>query len=182
MIQHDSIKKQIMYVNGEDYYLLTYSLILLLKELGCVNEQKIFKDYRKIAFLIDFISDRSLVSIIKKCYEENSPVKNQSDRQQLLNARESGYLRIKLLSRLLYSLERSELIGISTNGEKGSFDIWLRKENIEKSFFNKDTFKLEKQNLVKLKSFVKGASRLNIETLNNKLFRNNGINHELPFN
>jgi hypothetical protein len=171
-----------MYVNGEDYYFLTYSLILLLKELGCTRENKKFKDYRKIAFLVDFVSDRSLVSILKKSIEEKSPVRNQVDRQQLLNARENGYIRIKLLSRLLFSLERNDIIGISANKSKGSFDIWLKKDNVEKAFFDRSTFKLEKQNLVRFKSVVKGTSRLTIETLNQQLFGNNGIKYELPFN
>ena len=180
--QVDNIKKQIMYVNGEDYYLLAYTLILLLKELGCIKEDKKFKDHRKIAFLIDFVSDQSLIRILDKYSETNRVIKNQTDRQQLLNARENGYIRIKLMSRLVYSLERNSIIGVEVNKKKGVYDIWLKKENIQKSFFDRDIFKLEKQNLRGLKEVVKSLSRLNIDTLNNRLFGLNGINHELPIN
>lgn len=51
-----AIKKKIMFIKEEDYYFLTYNLLILLDVFKCHNEKTGFKFYQKIAYLIDFIS------------------------------------------------------------------------------------------------------------------------------
>jgi len=49
-------KKRMMFIQGEDYNFLAYTLLIFLNEMGCHSEKTKFKDFRKIAYLIDFIS------------------------------------------------------------------------------------------------------------------------------
>lgn len=59
-----SIRKRLMYVTQEDFYFLTYCLLLILKQIGCTKEDKLFKDIRKLAFCVDLVSDSELILLL----------------------------------------------------------------------------------------------------------------------
>ena len=59
-----SAKKRMMFIQREDYNFLTYNFLILLNELNCVSEDKRFNDFRKIAYLVEFISN-NIANILK---------------------------------------------------------------------------------------------------------------------
>ena len=58
-----STKKRLMYLSGEDFYLYCYSVLVILDSLGC-RDGRFFRDYRKLAFLTDIISNDKTVYVV----------------------------------------------------------------------------------------------------------------------
>ena len=171
-----------MFVTGEDFYFLTYNILLLLKELKCDGQPRKFKDYRKLAFLIDFISDRHLVKILKK-YDGQGFIWNNEDREALINTWSNGLIRIKLLARLLYALEQRDLISIEKDEGRKSMTIWYHKNDRTTKFYKENLFDIERQNAKSLNKTVKRLSNIRLEKLEEQLFNQYGINtHGIPPN
>lgn len=154
-------KKRLMFIQKEDYNYLCYNLILLLDHLGCKNENQSFKDFRKAAYLIDFISSSKNI--------------DEYSKDELINIYSKAQLKKKLLSHLLIVLKNKDYLGISVNSSHKSFDIWLKKENIPSEFFNKDYFTNEIKNLDKIKKYTYGLKTTTIKTMVNSFFTSKNI-------
>ncbi|MCA0429048.1 MAG: hypothetical protein LCH32_00935 [Bacteroidetes bacterium] len=170
-----NIKKRLMFVKGDDFYFLTYNIIAALTILGCVDEKK-FKDYRKLAFLVDFVSDHHLISIVKR----NRDHANLSmlDRELLTRSYSTGLLRQNQIIRLLFILESRGIVNLEKN-RNGLIDVALKED--KKDVFDKSLFVTEYQNMTLLKSNVSRLSSLNLETMLNRLYDNYGIKRWIAF-
>lgn len=154
-------KKRIMFIQKEDYNFLTYNLLILLNALDCSNESKRFKDFRKIAYLIEFINSGADIEKYSKF--------------ELANIYSKSQLRKQLLSHLLIVLRNHNFIDISINRTHNSFDIWLKKENIPSDFFDQDLFKSELNNIKELKQRITALKVTTVKTLVDKVFSSHNI-------
>lgn len=143
-------KKRIMFIQKEDYNFLTYNLLLLLKYLGATSKESKFQDYRKISYLIEFISTNSNF--------------NELTKEELAQIYSRSHLKKQLLSHLILILKNKSFIGIDVNHTRNSLDIWLIEENIPEYFFDRSLFIKEIENIKNIKS---GLPRLKILTLKN---------------
>ncbi|WP_419777816.1 hypothetical protein [Malaciobacter marinus] len=156
-----SAKKRMMFIQREDYNFLTYNFLILLNELNCVNEDKRFNDFRKIAYLIEFISND--IDIEK--YTEI----------ELSNIYLRAQLKKKLLSHLIITLKNKQYLGISLNTTHRTLDVWINKEKIPDDFFNSKYFFQEISNIQKLKKFVRVSSKQKLKTMIDNLYTNRGV-------
>lgn len=154
-------KKRLMFIQKEDYNYLCYNLLILLDNLDCLNEDQRFKDFRKIAYLIDFISS-------SKNYEDYT-------KDELMTIYSKAQLKKKLLSHLLIVLKNKDYLGISINNAHKSFDIWLKKDNIPSDFFNRDYFVNEINNLNKIKKSIRAIKTTTIKTMVDSFFTSKNI-------
>lgn len=154
-------KKRLMFIQKEDYNFLAYNLLVFLKTLGCTEETKKFRDFRKIAFLIEFISNG--YDIQKYTQDELAQIYFKS------------HLKKQLLSHLLIILKNKKYIGISINKPNNSFDIWLNINNIPKDFFDKKIFSCEIENINGLKEYAHSLKTVNIKDLITTIFTNNNV-------
>lgn len=174
-MQHNENKKKLMFVTGEDFYFLTYNILLLLKELKCNGQTRKFKDYRKLAFLIDFISDSDLIKILRK-YQEKGFIYNDDDKELMITAWSNGLVRTKLLARLLYALEQRDLVGLEKDSKRQTITVWYKKNLKTSKFFKENVFSIEQQNAKSLSKLIQRLSSITFDTLENKLFIQYGIN------
>lgn len=156
-----SAKKRMMFIQREDYNFLTYNFLILLNELNCVNEDKRFNDFRKIAYLIEFISND--IDIEK--YTEI----------ELSNIYLRAQLKKKLLSHLIITLKNKQYLGISLNTTHRTLDVWINKEKIPDDFFNSKYFFQEISNIQKLKKFARVSSKQKLKTMIDNLYTNRGV-------
>jgi len=156
-----SAKKRMMFIQREDYNFLTYNFLILLNELNCVNEDKRFNDFRKIAYLIEFISND--IDIEK--YTEI----------ELSNIYLRAQLKKKLLSHLIITLKNKQYLGISLNTTHRTLDVWINKEKIPDDFFNSEYFFQEISNIQKLKKFARVSSKQKLKTMIDNLYTNRGV-------
>jgi hypothetical protein len=154
-------KKRLMFIQKEDYNYLIYNLLLILETLSCNNESNAFHDFRKIAYLIDFISSSKAIDDYSQ--DELSIIYSKSQ------------LKKKLLSHVLVVLKNKEYIDISINRVHKSFDIWLIRENIPQNFFDKDFFETEIKNINCLKRQIRGIKGTAIKTLVDNIFTSKNV-------
>src|SRR5688572_16198555 len=61
----EAVKRQLMFVAGEDYYFLAYSLLILLSDVGAESSSKSLRDPRKAIYLADFIGNSHDVRLLE---------------------------------------------------------------------------------------------------------------------
>lgn len=171
---NSNVKRKLMFIKGEDFYYISYNIFILLNSLGCKNEKKKFKDYRKLAFLIEFIADPNLVKIIDR-YKNSGQAINPVDKEALNRAYSTGLLRKSQILRLLFSLEKKNLIILEKAEDSDVISVYLNKEMFPKSFYDNDLFLSEIQNISLLKNCVQRITALNYNTLLNRLFNDYGV-------
>lgn len=159
-----------MFAKGDDFYFLSYNMILILHSLKCICGQRKFVDYRKLAFLIDFVSNRNLASTLEKSGYLLNPV----DREQFTRAYANGLIRVNQLSRLLFTLEKKQVVILSRD-EGGIMNVCLNQEALSKTFLDKKLFKFEIDNLKTIAVNIQRLNVLTLETLLERLFDNHGI-------
>lgn len=154
-------KKRMMFIQREDYNFLTYNFLILLNELDCVSENKKFNDFRKIAYLVEFISNNIAI-------EEYTEI-------ELSNIYLRAQLKKKLLSHLIITLKNKQYLEISLNTTHRTLDVWINKEKMPDDFFNGEYFSQEISNIQKLKKFAKISPRQTLKTMIDVLYKNRGI-------
>ena len=154
-------KKRLMFIQKEDYNFLAYNTIILLNVLECTSEAKRFRDFRKIAYLIDFIT------------EAGDP--KELDQKQLAEIYSRAQIKKKLLHHLLVVLKNKKIVGVSVNETTRTIDFWLNKEMIPTDFLNSDFFQKEMDNIKKLKIALGALRILTMKTLADKIFTQNNV-------
>lgn len=166
-----------MFIKSEDYNFLTYNIFIILNGLDCVEGKSSLKDHRKISFLIDFISNGKLIDIIEKHLKNPNSKINEVDRELLSQSFTDSLLRIRTINQLVFTLTNEEFI-IITDKKLERLSICLNKQRVQKEFLKGEIFKIERNNINRLKLIVKRISVLDISTLLTKLYYNNGISDE----
>jgi predicted transport protein len=154
-------KKRLMFIQKEDYNFLAYSTIVLLNSLECTSETKKFKDFRKIAYLVDFIN------------EGGDP--HKFDQQQLAKIYARAQIKKKLLHHLIIFLKNKKFISISINESSRTIDLWLNKEEIPNDFLDQQFFQKEMSNVNELKTSIGTLRNFTIKTLADKIFTENNV-------
>lgn len=154
-------KKRMMFIQKEDYNFLTYNLMVLLYSLGCTDETKRFRDFRKTAYLIDFINSGGKISD----YSQN----------ELAIIYSKAQLKKQLISHLLVVLRNHDFIGVSINSTYNSFDIWLNLNKIPKDFFDENYFKNEMNNINILKKYASSLKTVPVKKLVDGIFTKNNV-------
>lgn len=146
-MKNDKAKKQLMYLSGEDFYLFCYSIFIILDSLGCVSG-KIFRDYRKLAFLINILNDEKLIYILSSV---KGGVGNAFDKERLVNSYSTGLMKRSEILKLCFTLEKKRFLTLERGKDLSEINVSLNKTAIPNSFFNKDIFSAEYEIAAKIK-------------------------------
>lgn len=171
MMTAENIKKNIMYLSGEDFYLFCYAILIVLDALGCCDG-KFFKDYRKLGFLIEFLKDGDLNAIISKTSEKGL---NPIDKDYLFHSYSSGMGRRSEVLKLLFMLEKKNLVVLEKGSLQSLVNVSLNRECIPESFLSKEIFSKEYSNVESFKKIVKRLSSLKLETMLEKIYDSRGV-------
>jgi hypothetical protein len=172
--QRDSTRKRLMFVTQEDFYFLTYNIIVILKTLGCIKEEKSFLDGRKLAFLVDFSSNNYLANELRRSSEENVLL-NKQDKDVFYQAYTKGRARLPFVNRLLYSLENKKIITVKPDQEKKRLNIYLNDSAEIKKLVESGLFENE---FVNAKIIQEAYSRIRSTSLDaalDNIFRKRGV-------
>lgn len=162
------IKKRIMYLSGEDFYLFCYSMFIVLDVLGC-HSGKIFRDYRKLAFLINIMNDEKLIYILK------SDQINTHDQEYLYNSYSTGLMKRSEILKLIFTLEQKGFVKLTRGKKNQEIDISLDKSSIPVSFFDKHVFSNEYNYVKEIKKNVPKLNTLTLDTMLKKIYTNKGV-------
>ena len=165
-----STKKRLMYLSGEDFYLYCYSILVILDSLGC-RDGKYFRDYRKLAFLIDIISNEKIVYVVSHSSGEKL---NPKDYECLLGSYSNGLTRRSEILKLLFVLETRGYVSLN-RGRTQEIDVALSWDNLPNDFFNNNIFDSECKNIKVVSKKVGRLASLTLDTMLNKIYVENGV-------
>lgn len=165
-----STKKRLMYLSGEDFYLYCYSVFVILDCLGC-QDGKYFRDYRKLSFLIDIISDDKTVYVVS---HSSGGKLNPKDYERLLDSYSNGLTRRSEILKLLFVLEKRGYVSLN-RGKAQEIDVTLAKGSLPDEFLSKNVFDSESKNIKDISKKVGRLASLTLDTMLNKIYVESGV-------
>ncbi len=166
----ESAKRRIMFVAGEDFYFLSYTLFLLLNELHCSAPDRALLDGRKVAYLADLVGSASDATLATSRTE----IRDADDRARLALIYDRAAARRAPVERLLSALARKELIGIETIAG-GASRIWLPPSSSGPELVKTSLYDAERQNIQRLRSYAPQLRTMTLETTKDKFFAAHGV-------
>ncbi|MDH1181319.1 hypothetical protein N5C72_24865 [Achromobacter mucicolens] len=164
-------KRPLYFISSEDFYFFAYSILLTLEMLG--GAAKRIKDHRKIAYLIQFISDSRLVDILDRT--QGLRVANPVDRDLLFSSYTNAELHKREVYKILFSLRRKGFVSIERTDTAEILDVSLVASALPRDFLNSEYFEKERANAVELKRIIQRISMLTFETLLERLYKDRGV-------
>jgi hypothetical protein len=164
--------RKLSHLSGEDYYYMTYLLILCLNEFSA-KKSHIFNDHRKLSFLIHIISSSSVVDIINQ--NDESKVINAKDKDLLYTSYTKGTLHSKDIYKLLLTLEIKGFVEVLKTESPEVLNVKTHNKNIPKDFFDKNIFEKELNNISELKKSLNRLSVIGFKTFVDKVYTNKGL-------
>lgn len=164
-------KRPLYFISSEDFYFIAYSILLILEFLG--GSQKKFKDHRKLAVLIQFISDSRLVDILSRT--QNKAVVNHLDKEFLFSSFANAELYKREVFKIIFCLERRGFIELQRTDVAETLEVKLNAENLPKGFFAGGEFDEERSNADELKRLIPKISILTFDTLIARLYSDRGV-------
>lgn len=166
--------KRLMYISSEDFYLMTYIIIICLNKLiGKKSKSKVFKDHRKIFYIIKLLSDNRLIELLVR-YKDKE-IKNPNDKEFLFDSFTKSELHKREVNKILNVLEKKGFLNLIKTNNFDVYNISLNEENLPKDLIENNLFDDIYKNVDTLKLNI---GRLNIITLNtfiDKVYRDNGV-------
>ncbi len=168
---NEAIKKNMMFISSEDFYLFTYSVLITLYCLGCTKGRE-FKDYRKLPFIIELISNRKYILTLESSAPEGL---HKNDKDFLFQSYADGLAKRSETLKILFTLERKGYVTLQQGSIESLVNITLNKENLPKGFLSKTVFKSEYENCEKFKTAIQRTTSLSLETFLSKVYRDKGV-------
>lgn len=159
-----------MYLSNEDFYFYCYSVFVILDYLKC-QDGKYFRDYRKLAFLTDIISDDKIVYVVSSSPGVDL---NPKDYECLLDSYSNGLTHRSEILKLLFVLEKKGYVSLR-RGKTQEIDVTLNKDNFPNKFLSNSIFNSESKNIMDISQKVRGLASLKLDTMLNKIYIENGI-------
>lgn len=168
---NEAVKKNLMFVSSDDFYLLTYSIIIILDCLGC-KKGKIFRDYRKLPFIIELINNNRNILILDA---SSAALLRKSDKDFLFHSYTNGLAKRSETLKILFILEKKGYITLHKGDIETLVNITLNIENLPQGFISKEVFKSEYMNCEKFKKTIQRSSSTTLDTFLSKTYRDRGV-------
>jgi hypothetical protein len=170
----NNVKKRIMFNRDDDYYFITYNILIFLHTIGCVDDKSKFQDYTKLIYIIPFISYNYLLDIHIH-YKETDRSLIDEELQFLSKTYIKSRMRVKLITSILFALERNNLITLEKNTIRNSIDIWVNQDKFPTSFASSSLYKLEVEQAGRFKKLFPKIKTIKTDTLIDSLFSSKGV-------
>ena len=170
----EAVKKRMMYTKGDDFYFLTYNMLVLASELQCFSEEKKFIDHRKVAFLVGLVSDPWLAQLVLD-FKGPERTPSVADRSKLAKIYADGSARIHLMTRLLFASERKGIVSLYRGTRGDSIDFSLNSAALPDNFLNDPIFEMEKTNISILRKLMANLRVARLEKVLERVFVENGV-------
>ena len=168
---NEAAKKNLMFISSDDFYLITYSIIIILDCLGC-TKGRAFKDYRKLPFIIELINNKRNMLIL-----EATPLEklHKNDKDFLFQSYTNGLAKRSETLKILFTLEKIGYVSLQQGSIETLVNITLNIDKLPKDFLSKKVFGTEYQSCQKFKAIIQRSTALTLDTFLSKIYRDRGI-------
>lgn len=166
------VKKRIMFHLEDDYYFITYHILLFLKVLDCKSSSSRLKDYSKLCYILPFVSNDLHIDILTRQNENEIPL--TEDRKILRELYLKSRLKRNLVSSIVFALHRKEIVCLEKSKNSSTIDIWLN-DNLDLAFLTVNFYDYETANITAFKQLHPRIKGLTTDTLLKKLYTEKGV-------
>lgn len=163
--------RRLNHLVGEDFYFLSYSILLALHVLS--PRGAVFRDNRKLAHVVQFVSDSRLLSILDRY--QGGRVENPVDRELLFAAFSKAELLKREIYKLLLSLDKRGVLTATLSSIPGLINVSLNADVIEPDFFVSPLFEAERRNATELRRLLPRLGQMTLETFLERVYVNRGV-------
>ncbi len=158
-------KKRIMFSVEDDYYYIVLKIFAILKSLKCDKNSLI--DYRKLSILTELIKDSTNIQLIENIARE--PTVSLLQREKLVSICCNAKINLPVIKRVLFFLEKQNMITMNKNPSKGTIDVSLLKSEQLEFLIKNDILSEDIQDLNRLVKVIPRTRTLKISTLCEKM-------------
>lgn len=169
-----NIKKRMMFIMDEDYYFLTYNVIFILDIFNCYSKKRKFLDYRKLSYLISFLKSQNNLEIYLNLFKDDFDI-SISKYEKLLNIYTKSEYVDPQIRKLLFSLERNNIVELIKDEKYGSLSLFLNKNSKVESILSSKIFSEEKSRVELMKNTYPRIWYIKFDTFLSKVFQKNGV-------
>lgn len=166
------VKRKMMFIKGEDFYYLTYNILILLHCFECYKPEKAFKDHRKLTYLIELMSDSNLLECFLEVFKTDKSFRTD-DKRSMFEMFCNAKMRTNQITKLVFALNRNNHIFVDKH--KYNINLWLNDCQEIKELVSSETYKIEISNCLKIKKAMPMLRIMSLETMLNKIFDENGV-------
>lgn len=162
-----------MFSKEDDYNYIAYHILIILEFFECTNN-KMWIDYKKIIFLYQFISNKSLFELLHRAVNEDFKI-DSVDYEILNESYNNSFLKQQLVFLVIINLERNGLISIQKNATRLSLDIYIKDIEKIKSLISDSLFIEDRENLKAIKKIFPQLRTMTLKTFLVKIYKRNGV-------
>lgn len=158
-----------MFVPGEDFYFLGYTLLVLLSELNATTAGRALSDSRKLAFVADLIgsdADLQLAMTASRLSDRG--------RARLSTLYDRAVARRLPVERLLEALARRQLI-VLTRSPGEPDQVHAIEADHAKALVSNDLFAKERERIHTLRTLLPQLRTMTLATVQQRLFADKGV-------
>lgn len=169
--ERNAAKRRIMFIAGEDFYFLAYTLFIVLSDLGANSAEKEFIDPRKIAYIADMIGSDSDLHLVTS----NAPL-SPSGRSRLAVLYDRAVSRRVPVERLLEALAKRGWIAVSRDPAHSDRDrVCLIQTEQVVTMLENPLFKAERNRIKQLRQLLPQLRTMTLATLRQRIFDDRGV-------
>lgn len=172
MKRKQDVKRRLNFISGEDFYFLTYELLILIDILN--SAAGVFKDHRKLAYLIELAGDENIIRILER-YQDRKIV-NADDREKLFATFANGEMHKREIYKLMFALERRGYLQLKRAAMPEVLDVEIIRSALPLDFLKNAVFKEDRDRATRLKKVAPRLSSISMETFLEKIYGNRGVN------
>lgn len=160
-------KKRMMFSIDEDYYFISIKILIILSVLKCYTTKLV--DYRKLALIIEFIKNKENFELFKKLFLGDKKETIQQNKQ-ILNIYFNASLNELLIKKIIFFLERKNLLELEKNNKFKSLDIKFIKNRQLEHFLSEEIFNEDKEQIIYIKNNLDRLKSIKYDTFIEKIF------------
>ena len=167
-LNSEAARRRIIFVPGEDFYFLAYTLFVLLKEVGATSPERALVDSRKLSYIADFIGGDSDLRLAT-----TSASLSPSAQSRLSLLYDRAVARRVAVERLVEALAKRGLIRVTRRPDEVDHVELLPPIPIA-ALLNDPSIR-RKERLSLLRKSVPHLRTMTLETLKQRLFGDRGV-------
>lgn len=165
----EAAKRRLMFVPGEDFYFLAYTLLIVLSELGARVPERALSDSKKLAYIADLIGGDSDLRLVTT----TAPL-SQPGQVRLALLYDRAVARRAAVQRIVDALATRGIISIARADNHIDRVHLLERDDVN-SLLEGASFQAERRRLKLLRRIVPQLRTMTLATLKQRIFNDRGV-------
>lgn len=164
--------KKISFLSGEDFYFLTYLILLCVKNFSSAKNH-VFSDHRKLTYLMQIISNSSVVHVLIE--NKDKETLNIIDKELLFDSFTKAELHKREVYKILRALEIKGIVKLTVGKNIDIYNVQLVSSDVLDRLFATSIFEKEINNISLIKANFKRINSLGLDGFINKFYSDYGL-------